>query len=102
MSKQIIATTIFGPKAETLEETFASFTKVPNAELHAFIYNDALPSRRHPKINYHLVKTDPVYLSVRRDALFRRWTLPDTLDSAYALVVDGTDAIWMRPLSPFA
>jgi hypothetical protein len=101
MSKQVITTTVFGPLAETLEKTFASFSKVPNAELHAFIYNDALPKRQHPQIKYHLVKTDPTFLSIRRDALFRRWTLPDTLDAEYALVVDGTDAICIQSLPPF-
>lgn len=102
MQKQVIVTTIFGPQAETLETTFASFAKVPDAELHAFVYNDALPNHRHPKIQYHLVKPDPAFRSIRRDALFRRWTLPDTLGAEFALVVDGTDALCIHPLPPFA
>lgn len=102
MSKQVIVTTIFGPPAETLERTYASFTKVPNAELHVFVYNEALPKHQHPDIKYHLVKPDPAFLSVRRDALFRRWSWPDTLDAEYAMVVDGVDAICLQPVPAFA
>jgi hypothetical protein len=102
MSKQIIATTIFGNKAETLADTFATFAKVENSELHAFVFNESLPKNRDPRINYHLVEHDPAFVSVRRDALFRRWTLPDTLDGEFVLVVDGTDAICVRPLPAFS
>jgi len=95
-------TTVFGPQAETIEKTFASFLKVANTELHVFVYNPELPRHRHPSLNYHLVKPDPDFTSVRRDALFRRWTLPDRLGAEFALVVDGTDAICLQPLGRFA
>ena len=75
--------------------------KVPNAELHAFVYGNALPKIRHPDIHYHLVEHDPAFVSVRRDALFRRWLWPDTLGAKFALVVDGTDTICLQPLPPF-
>src|SRR5262249_33528300 len=73
----------------------------PNSELHAFIFGPRLPARQHPKIEYHLVQPDPRFVSVRRDALFRRWSLPDQLNAEYALVVDGTDVICVRPLPNF-
>ncbi len=98
---QVIMTTVFGPQAETIEKTFASFLKVANTELHVFVYNPELPRHRHPQLHYHLVKPDPDFTSVRRDALFRRWTLPDQLGFEYALVVDGTDALCLQPLPPF-
>jgi hypothetical protein len=100
-SRQVIITTVFGPKAESIAKTFASFLKVPDAELHVFVYNQELPHDRHPKLQYHLVQHDPAFTSIRRDALFRRWTLPDQLDAEYALVVDGTDAICIHPLPAF-
>ncbi len=99
--RQVIITTVFGPKAESIAKTFATFTKVPNAQLHVFVYNPGLPRNRHPQIAYHLVTPEPALVSVRRDALFRRWILPDGLDADYALVVDGTDAICIHPLPPF-
>lgn len=98
---QVIATTVFGPVAETIERTFGSFLGVPETELHVFVYNPELPRHRHPRMTYHLVKPDSRFVSVRRDALFRRWTLPDQLDAEYALIVDGTDAIRIQPLPPF-
>lgn len=100
-SQQVIATTVFGPVAESIAKTFASFTKVANAELHVFVFNDTLPQNKHPLMRYHLVQHDPALVSVRRDALFRRWTLPDLLDAEYAMVVDGTDAICLHPLPGF-
>lgn len=99
--QQVIATTVFGPKAESIAKTFASFTKVPHAELHVFVFNETLPQNRHPQMQYHLVEHDPSLISVRRDALFRRWILPDQLDAEYGMVVDGTDAICLHPLPPF-
>ena len=100
-SRQVIVTTVFGPQAETIAKTFASFTKVANAELHVFVYNPALPQNRHPQLQYHLVEHDKAFESIRRDALFRRWIWPDQLDAEFALVVDGTDAICVRPLPEF-
>jgi len=99
--QQVIVTTVFGPVAEQIAKTFASFTKVPNAELHVFVFNDALPQNKHPQMRYHLVEHDASLISVRRDALFRRWTLPDRLEAEYAMVVDGTDAICLHPLPAF-
>src|SRR6266478_7250316 len=101
MTRQVIVTTIFGSGAEQLGTTFCTFAKVPNAELHAFVFGPALPANRHPQIHYHLVEPDPRFVSVRRDALFRRWLLPDSLGAEHALVVDGTDVICVRPLPPF-
>lgn len=101
-SRQVIVTTVFGPKAETIAKTFASFQQIPGAELHVFVYNERLPENRHPQFQYHLVEHDPAFTSIRRDALFRRWTLPDQLDAEYVLVVDGTDAICVHPLPPFS
>ena len=102
MSKQVIVTTVFGHGAEILDRTFSTFASNSGAELHAFVFDAALPLNRHPQIQYHLVEPDPRFVSVRRDALFRRWLLPDQLDAEYALVVDGTDVICVRPLPDFA
>ena len=101
MSRQVIVTTVFGSGAEQLGTTFRTFAKNPNSELHVFVFGSALPARRHPEITYHLVEPDPQFVSVRRDALFRRWILPDQLGAEHALVVDGTDVICVRPLPPF-
>src|SRR5215471_7996486 len=98
---QVIMTTVFGQQAENIAKTFASFCKVPNSELHVFVFNKSLPQNRHSQMQYHLVEHDPSLVSVRRDALFRRWTLPDELDAEYGMVVDGTDAICLHPLPPF-
>ncbi len=100
--RQAIVTTAFGAAADQLGLTFSSFCKVTDAELHAFVYGPALPKHRHPGIHYHLVEFDPVFRSVRRDALFRRWILPDALDAEYVLVVDGSDVVCIHPLPPFA
>jgi hypothetical protein len=101
MGRQVIVTTVFGSGAEKLGVTFRTFADHPGSELHAFVFGSELPSNRLPQIQYHLVEPDPRFVSVRRDALFRRWLLPDQLDAEYALVVDGTDVICMRPLPSF-
>jgi hypothetical protein len=101
-SKQVITTTLFGEAAENLGTTFGTFSKVPNSELHAFIYGKTLPKNRDANIYYHLVEHDSSFVSVRRDALFRRWLWPNKLDAEFALVVDGTDAICVQPLLSFA
>lgn len=101
MIPQVIITTVFGSGAEAVPRTFATFAKNAGAELHVFVFGGSLPSRQHPGIRYHLVEPDPRFVSVRRDALFRRWTLPDQLGAEFALVVDGTDVICARPLPPF-
>jgi hypothetical protein len=101
-AKQVITTTLFGGAAENLGSTFATFAKVPNAELHAFVYGNALPRNRLPNIHYHLVKHDPGFVSIRRDALFQRWLWPETLGAEFAMVVDGTDAVCLQPLPPFS
>jgi hypothetical protein len=102
MSRQAIITTIWGPYAASVQQTFSSFLKVPDADLHVFVFNDKLPDYRHPQFNYHLVWRDRAFRSVRRDALFRRWTLLDYVGAEYALVVDGTDAICLQPLPRFS
>lgn len=99
--RQVIVTTVFGSGANQLEKTFTSFRRIPETELHVFIYGDELPTRQLPGLHYHLVEADPRYLSVRRDALFRRWVWPDQLDAEFALVVDGTDVICLQDLPRF-
>jgi hypothetical protein len=101
MGRQVIITTVFGSGAEQLGTTFNTFTVQPNTELHAFVIGSVLPSNRLPQIQYHLVKPDSCFVSVRRNALFQRWLLADQLDAEYALVVDGTDVICLRPLPSF-
>ncbi len=100
--RQVIVTTVFGAGASRLGETFTSFQKNPDTELHVFVYGESLPTSQLPGIHYHLVQPDPGFVSTRRDALFRRWTWPDQLDAEYALVVDGTDVICLRPLPHFS
>ncbi len=99
--RQVIVTTVFGSGANRLGETFTSFLKIPDTELHVFVYGDSLPTNPLPGLKYHLVKADPQFVSTRRDALFRRWTWPDSLDAEFALVVDGTDVICLRELPRF-
>jgi hypothetical protein len=99
--RQVIVTTVFGSGANHLEKTFTSFRRIPDTELHVFIYGEELPATPLPGLHYHLVKADPRYLSVRRDALFRRWVWPDQLDAEFALVVDGTDVICLQDLPRF-
>lgn len=101
MKPQVIVTTLFGSGVGQFATTFPTFAKIPNAELHAFVFGPALPAGLPSGIHYHLVKPDPRFVSVRRDALFRRWTLPDTLGAEYALVVDGTDVLCVRSLPSF-
>lgn len=101
MGRQVIITTVFGSGAEDLGRTFSTFAAQPEAELHAFVIGSALPTNRVPGVDYHLVEPDPRFVSVRRNALFRRWLLPDQLGAEYALVVDGTDVICVRPLPSF-
>ena len=101
MGRQVIITTVFGSGAEQLDTTFGTFAVQPGTELHAFVIGSSLPSKRLPQIQYHLVEPDPRFVSVRRNALFRRWLLPDQLGAEYALVVDGTDVICVRPLPSF-
>jgi hypothetical protein len=101
MGRQVIITTVFGSGAEQLGATFGTFGIQPDTELHAFVIGSSLPSNRISKIQYHLVEPDPRFVSVRRNALFRRWLLPDQLKAEYALVVDGTDVICVRPLPSF-
>lgn len=100
-ARQVIVTTVFGSGVDRLGETFTSFLKIPDTELHVFVYGETLPAKPLPGIKYHLVKADPRFVSARRDALFRRWTWPDILDAEYALVVDGTDVICLRELPRF-
>jgi hypothetical protein len=101
MGRQVIITTVFGSGAEQLGATFGTFALQRETELHAFVIGSALPAKQVPKIQYHLVEPDPRFVSTRRNALFRRWQLPDQLGADYALVVDGTDVICMRPLPSF-
>jgi hypothetical protein len=102
MGRQVIITTVFGSGAEQLGSTFSTFASQPDAELHVFVIGSSLPVTRLPRMEYHLVESDSRFVSVRRNALFRRWVFPDLLDAEYALVVDGTDVICVRPLPPFS
>ena len=100
--KQFVCAVVWGSAVETFGRTFATFA-APGTELHAFVFNPTLPENRHPAVDYHLAPLDPGFRSVRRDALFHRWTLPDLLwpGEGYALVVDATDAVCLQPLPPF-
>lgn len=99
--RQVIVTTAFGSGVNRLKETFTSFLKLQDTELHVFVYGSSLPDALVPGLKYHLVKPDPRFVTTRRDALFRRWTWPDTLDAEFALVVDGTDVVCLRELPRF-
>ncbi len=101
MARQVIVTTVFGQGAEHLDRTFRTFAMNSGTELHVFVYGSSLPRKQLPEIKYHLVEPDPRFVSVRRDALFRRWIFPDSLEAEFALVVDGTDVLCLRPLPPF-
>jgi hypothetical protein len=101
MGRQVIITTVFGSGAEQLGSTFSTFANQPDTELHVFVIGSSLPVNRVPRMEYHLVEPDPRFVSVRRNALFRRWLLPDLLEAEYALIVDGTDVIRVQPLPAF-
>lgn len=98
--RQAIITVVYGSHGEQLNRTFTSFLQNGFAELHAFIIGDRLPSQRIDGIQYHLEPPDASYSHPMRDADFRRWLFPDKLDVEFALVVDGNDALCLRPLPP--
>jgi len=99
--RQVIVTTVFGSGIDRLGKTLPTFRRIADTELHVFVYSASLPTKRLPGLHYHLVEPDPRYVSVRRDALFRRWVWPDQLDAEYVLVVDGTDVICLQDLPRF-
>jgi hypothetical protein len=101
MGRQVIITTVFGSGAEQLGSSFSTFANQPDTELHVFVIGSSLPVNRVPRMESHLVEPDSRFVSVRRNALFRRWLLPDLLDAEYALIVDGTDVIRVQPLPAF-
>ena len=43
---QVIVTTVFGAEAEDLDGTFSTFLKVPDCQLHAYVYGERLPKRQ--------------------------------------------------------
>jgi hypothetical protein len=96
--RQVAMTVVYGAHAERLDRTFTSFVQNAFLELHAFVLGDRLPQRQVPGIRYHLRAPDPRFSHPMRDADFRRWEFLDDLDAAYALVVDGCDALCLQPL----
>jgi hypothetical protein len=97
-----IVTVAIGQATERLDYTFLSFAeKNPGVPLHAFILGEALPQRRFPQIEYHLVKAVPDFSHPLREIYYRRLEFPDQLGVEYALVVDCFDVLCLQPLPPF-
>jgi hypothetical protein len=101
-NRSAIVTVAFGRPTEHLDYTFSSFAMNQGVPLHAFIIGTALPQRRLPNIEYHLVAPVPDFSHPLREIYFRRLELIDQLDVDYALVVDSYDVLCLQPLPPFA
>ncbi len=102
MPRSAIVTVAFGHSTEHLDHTFTSFAKHnPALALHAFILGGALPQRRLPEVQYHLVAPVPDFSHPLREVYFRRMVLIDELEVDYALVVDSYDVLCLQPLPPF-
>jgi hypothetical protein len=99
-TRSAIVTVVFGPPTERLDYTFSSFAMNQGVPLHAFIVGTALPQRRLPNVEYHLVAPVPDFSHPLREIYFRRLELIDQLDVDYALVVDATDVLCLQPLPP--
>jgi hypothetical protein len=99
-SRSAIVTVAFGPPTERLDYTFSSFAMNQDVPLHAFIVAKALPQRRLPNIQYHLVEPTPDFSHPLREIYFRRLELIDQLDVDYALVVDSYDVLCLQKLPP--
>lgn len=96
----VAITVAFGDFAERLDETFLSFSRNKNMELHAFIVGDRLPARQFHGIHYHLKAPDPRFAHPLRDAVYRRWEFMDEVGAEYAVVVDNSDVLCMQDLPP--
>jgi len=99
--RQVVVTSVYGQHAEMLDRTFTSFLQKTDAQLHAFVLGDRLPSNRCDGITYHLIEPDNTFGHPYREACYRRWEYLDLLDTDTALVVDGTDVLCMQPIPPF-
>jgi hypothetical protein len=100
--RSAIVTVAFGHSTEHLDYTFLSFAeKNPSVPLHAFIIGKALPQRRLPQIQYHLVSPVPDFSHPLREVYFRRMELIDQLETDTALVVDSYDVLCLQKLPPF-
>jgi hypothetical protein len=95
---QAVVTVATGPFAEKLDYTFTSFARNPFLNLHAFIIGDELPRRRIPGVTYHLEKSDPSFSHELREAYYRRLLFIDQLAEEFALVVDNSDVLCLRPI----
>lgn len=96
--RQAVVTVASGPHAERLDHTFTSFARNPFLDLHAFILGERLPETRVPGIQYHLEAPDPSFAHPMRDLYYRRFVFLDQLGVDYALLVDNTDVLCLRPL----
>jgi len=96
--RQAVVTVASGPPAERLDRTFTSFAQNPFLELHAFVIGDRLPARQLPGIQYHLERPDLAFSHPMRDLYYRRFLFIDQLGVDYALVVDNSDVLCLRPL----
>jgi hypothetical protein len=101
-ARQAVLTAVYGRHAEQLDRTFASFARVKNCSLHAFVVGDTLPRNQAPGIRYHLRPPDPRFLHPLRDVDFRRWLFVDEVEADFVLVVDGADVLCLRPLEPLS
>jgi hypothetical protein len=100
--RSAIVTLAMGQATERLDYTFLSFAKKnPGVSLHAFVLGDALPQRRLPQIQYHLLKPIPDFSHPLREVYFRRMEVLDELNVNYALTVDCFDVLCLQPLPPF-
>lgn len=97
-SAQVAVTVASGGHAERLDKTFTSFRQNPFLELHAFIIGERLPERRVPGIVYHLERPDPAFGHPMRDLYYRRFLFLDQLEVDYAVVVDNSDVLCLRPI----
>ena len=100
--RSAIVTVAFGHPTEHLDYTFSSFAMNQGVPLHAFIVGAALPQRRLPNIEYHLVAPSPDFSHPLREIYFRRLELIDQLDVDHALVVDASDVLCLQRLPPLA
>jgi hypothetical protein len=100
-ARSAIVTVAFGHPTEHLDYTFSTFAMNQGVPLHVFVVGTALPKRRLPNIEYHLVAPVPDFSHPLREIYFRRLELIDQLDVDYALVVDAYDVLCLQPLPPF-
>lgn len=116
VQNDIVLTAVFGSHAECLDRTFSSFAQHTQAELHALVVGETLPTQRVSGVQYHLLAPDPALApgpwSYRNDAerefqllyrnvCYRRWEILDSLGAERCLVVDGTDVLCLQDLPPW-